>query len=165
MASNSDMVSVAEQEFSCPICLDLFEEPKCLPNCAHNVCGRCLEGMDKLENNSIECPVCRVESMIPKDGIAAFPKNHLLVRLIEHTPGLKEKQAIEEVMKNCKQQLEEAKSAIKSMEVRFACATREVEQTKQRVKTLAEYVVTMVREQERKTVSYTHLTLPTKRIV
>jgi len=150
MASNSDMVSVAEQEFSCPICLDLFEEPKCLPNCAHNVCGRCLEGMEKLENNSIECPVCRVKSMIPKDGIAAFPKNHLLVRLIEHTPGLKEKQTIEEVMKNCKQQLEEAKSAVKSMEVRFACATREVDQTKQRIKALAEYVVTMLREQERK---------------
>ena len=30
-------------EIDCPVCLEVFDEPKCLPNCAHNVCVNVLE--------------------------------------------------------------------------------------------------------------------------
>jgi len=146
----NDVAAAVEHEISCPICLDEFEEPKCLPSCAHNVCQHCLEGMVKKRNNAIECPVCRVESVIPQDGVAAFPKNHLLVRLIERTPGRKEKQSIKEAIKNCNEKLEGAKTALKQMEDRFQSVKTQAEETKQRIKSLAENVVTMVREQEQK---------------
>lgn len=136
-----------------PVCLDDFEEPKCLPNCAHNVCQHCLEGMVKKRQSSIECPVCRIESAIPNGGVAAFPKNHLLVRLIERTPGRKEKEAIKEALKNCKGKLEGAETALKEMEDRYETSRSEAEQIKQKIQSMAESVVTMVREQETKMLS------------
>ena len=146
----NDVVSADDDEISCPICLDEFEEPKCLPNCAHNVCQLCLEGMVKKRNEAIECPVCRVESIIPNGGVAAFPKNHLLVRLIERTPGRKEKQSIKEAMKNCNEKLESAKAALKDMEDRFESGKSQAEETRKMIKSVAENVVTMVRAQEQK---------------
>lgn len=144
----NDVVAAVEHEISCPVCLDDFEEPKCLPNCAHNVCQHCLEGMVKKRQSSIECPVCRIESVIPNGGVAAFPKNHLLVRLIERTPGRKEKEAIKEALKNCKGKLEGAETALKEMEDRYETSRSQAEQIKQNIKSMAENVVTMVREQE-----------------
>ena len=144
----NDVVAAVEHEISCPVCLDDFEEPKCLPNCAHNVCQHCLEGMVKKRQSSIECPVCRIESVIPNGGVAAFPKNHLLVRLIERTPGRKEKEAIKEALKNCKGKLEGVETALKEMEDRYETSRNQAEQIKQKIKSMAESVVTMVREQE-----------------
>ena len=146
----NDVVAAVEHEISCPVCLDDFEEPKCLPNCAHNVCQHCLEGMVKKRQSSIECPVCRIESVIPNGGVAAFPKNHLLVRLIERTPGRKEKEAIKEALKNCKGKLEGAETALKEMEDRYETSRSQAEQIKEKIKLMAENVVTMVREQETK---------------
>lgn len=146
----NDVVAAVEHEISCPVCLDDFEEPKCLPNCAHNVCQHCLEGMVKKRQSSIECPVCRIESAIPNGGVAAFPKNHLLVRLIERTPGRKEKEAIKEALKNCKGKLEGAETALKEMEDRYETSRSQAEQIKQKIQSMAESVVTMVREQETK---------------
>ena len=49
-----------EKELTCPICFNLFEEPKVLP-CQHNFCGDCMEGL--LQRNErvykLECPICR----------------------------------------------------------------------------------------------------------
>ena len=145
-----DMVAEVEKETSCPICLEEFEEPKCLPSCAHNACQHCLEGMVKKRNDVIECPVCRVESNIPRGGVAAFPKNHLLVRLIERTPGRKEKKVIREAIKRCKEKVEGATTAIKEMEDRYQTANTRDEEIRQRIKSLADDVVTKVREQEQK---------------
>ena len=146
----NEVIAAVEHEISCPVCLDDFEEPKCLPNCAHNVCQHCLEGMVKNRQSSIECPVCRIESVIPNGGVAAFPKNHLLVRLIERTPGRKEKEAIKEALKTCKGKLESAEAALKEMEGRYATSRSQAEQIKEKIKSIAENVVTMVREQETK---------------
>ena len=148
-----DMVAAVENEISCPVCWEDFEEPKSLPNCAHNVCLHCLEGMEKKRNEAIECPVCRVESIIPRGGVAAFPKNHLLVRLIEQTPGRKEKKRIKEAVKKCEEKVEGAKTAIKEMEDRFETAKIQDEKTIQEIKSLAEAVVIKVREQEQKMLS------------
>ena len=147
-----DMVAAVEHEISCPVCLEEFEEPKCLPSCAHNVCRHCLQGMVKKRSNAIECPVCRVESIIPQGGVAAFPKNYLLVRLIERTPGRKEKKVIKEAVNNFNEKLKGAKAAMKEMEDHFASAKIQDEETKQKIESLAENVVAKVREQERKMV-------------
>ena len=145
-----DLVSAVEHEISCPICFEDFEEPKCLPNCAHNVCQQCLQGMEKKRNNVLECPVCRVESVIPKGGVAAFPKNHLLVRLIEQSPGRKEKHYLREALKRCEEELQGAKDALKEMEKRYFNCKTKCDEMKQRIQSLVEGVVKTAREQEQK---------------
>ena len=147
-ATLSDVVAAVELEISCPICLEDFEEPKCLPNCAHNVCQHCLEGMLRKKTDFVECPVCRIESAIPQGGIAAFPKNHLIVRLIERTPGRKEKEAIKEALKTCKGKLEDAETALKDMEDRYVTSRSKAQEIKQKIKSIAEDVITKVREHE-----------------
>lgn len=147
-ATLSDVVAAVELEISCPICLEDFEEPKCLPNCAHNVCQHCLEGMLRKKKDFVECPVCRIESAIPQGGIAAFPKNHLIVRLIERTPGRKEKEAIKEALKTCKGKLEGAETALKDMEDRYVTSRSKAQEIKQKIKSIAEDVITKVREHE-----------------
>ena len=146
----SKLAEAVEDEISCPICFEDFEEPKCLPNCAHNVCQHCLEGMVKKKKKTIKCPVCRVESVIPNGGVASFPKNHLLVRLIERTPGRKEKKSMKQALENCKTKTDGAKRDLKEMEDSFAAAKIQAEKIKQKIKSLAENVVLMVREQEQK---------------
>ena len=150
MSIQHDLVSAVEHEISCPICFEDFEEPKCLPNCAHNVCQHCLEGMVKKKKKIIECPVCRVGSVIPQGGVAAFPKNHLLVRLIEQSPGRKEKQSIQQAMKNCNEKLEGVKAALEELEDRYSIIKIQNEEIKQRIQFVGKNVVRMVRDQERK---------------
>ena len=146
----NEVVAAVENEICCPICLEEFEEPKCLPSCAHNVCQLCLEGMIKKRNNVIECPVCRAKSIIPDAGVAAFPKNHLLVRLIERSPGRKEKKCIKEALNNCNEKLGRAKFALEGIEDRFEEAKSEVEETRKKIASTAERIITMVRVQEQK---------------
>ena len=145
-----DLVSAVEHEISCPICFEDFEEPKCLPNCAHNVCQQCLQGMEKKRNNILECPVCRVESVIPKGGVSAFPKNHLLVRLIEQSPGRREKRYLKEAVKRCKEKLQGAKDSLTEMEKRYVNSKTKRDEMKQRIQSLVEGVVKTAREQEQK---------------
>lgn len=144
----ASVVDAFESELSCPICYEDFEEPKCLPNCAHNICQNCLERMVKGKRKVIECPVCRVESVIPKGGVVAFPKNHLLVRLLENS-ALKERKSMKHALENCKSKIENAKADLKQTEDFFVTAKSQAEETKQKIKSLADQAVFMVRKQER----------------
>lgn len=94
-------------EIACPVCLEVFDEPKCLPNCAHNVCVRCLGNLAKRnrKKRTIECPECRVKSTIPPSGVRGFPTNHLLKRLIENSPEKKERRAFSEALKQYREEM------------------------------------------------------------
>ncbi|KAK6487036.1 tripartite motif-containing protein 16-like protein [Huso huso] len=56
MATAGDQ-SAAEQ-FTCPICLDIFSNPVTIP-CGHNFCIACIKRFwDRAENKDNTCPVC-----------------------------------------------------------------------------------------------------------
>ena len=146
-----EVVAAVEHEVSCPVCLEEFQEPKCLPNCAHNVCQECLEEMtSKTTLNSIECPVCRVVSFIPRAGVSAFPKNHLLARLIEKNPSrnTKDNVIIKETLKRSKENLEGLKHAIQEMHARRNSIKKLAESLKQEIHGAADEAVKVVRDQE-----------------
>lgn len=49
--------SFSEDDFSCPVCYEIFKDPLLLP-CSHSICKTCLEQF--WENRGFrECPVCR----------------------------------------------------------------------------------------------------------
>uniref|UniRef100_A0A4W4E0I6 Tripartite motif-containing protein 35-like n=1 Tax=Electrophorus electricus TaxID=8005 RepID=A0A4W4E0I6_ELEEL len=52
---------LSEEEFSCPVCCDIFRDPVLL-SCSHSVCRTCLQQFWQTKG-SPECPVCRRRSL------------------------------------------------------------------------------------------------------
>ncbi|XP_052406530.1 E3 ubiquitin-protein ligase TRIM35 [Carassius gibelio] len=54
------MASLSEDDFSCPVCQDIFKNPVVL-SCSHSVCKECLQKFWRTKKTQ-ECPVCRRRS-------------------------------------------------------------------------------------------------------
>ena len=74
MASNTTLKSYEEEIITCPICLNILENPRRL-DCLHSFCDKCLKKVDLVvekERKGILCPLCRKftsEPNIKKDPI------------------------------------------------------------------------------------------------
>uniref|UniRef100_A0A8K9XDQ5 Uncharacterized protein n=1 Tax=Oncorhynchus mykiss TaxID=8022 RepID=A0A8K9XDQ5_ONCMY len=64
--------SLSEDDFSCPVCCDIFKDPVVLL-CSHSFCKACLEEYWK-QKASRECPVCR------KNSSMEFPPCNLVLK-------------------------------------------------------------------------------------
>ena len=75
---------VLEREVTCPLCLDVFQEPKKLP-CDHVYCKHCLEGITRHRGlqPTLPCPECRATTQIPDNDIDKFPTDFRINRLVE----------------------------------------------------------------------------------
>ena len=140
------IVSVMGDETTCPVCLEEFQEPKCLPSCAHNVCERCLENMVRRNSITISCPQCREESFLPSVGVSAFPTNHLLLRLMENTPARKEKKALSEAVTVCKDRIKTAEKAVKEMGECYEKATDQSKLLRSEINNMADNLVQIVND-------------------
>ncbi|XP_017322083.3 E3 ubiquitin-protein ligase TRIM35 [Ictalurus punctatus] len=56
--------SLTEDDFSCPVCCDIFREPFLL-SCSHSICKSCLHTFWQ-ERGALECPICRTVSSTPE---------------------------------------------------------------------------------------------------
>ena len=89
-------VKKAQNNLSCPVCYQLFNNPKYLP-CYHSYCEGCLEKMQV--QSKIICPECRKEAKVPAGGVKEFATNFFINRLVDDLI-LKKKVAGEENV-NC----------------------------------------------------------------
>ncbi|KAK3584308.1 hypothetical protein CHS0354_027430 [Potamilus streckersoni] len=88
-------MAFASEHLTCPICLDIFRQPRALFPCLHNFCEACLKDyiVDKvnrgLVNSGFECPFCRkfvaepALNKSPQEWAALYPLNHLIVSLVD----------------------------------------------------------------------------------
>ena len=143
------IVSIMSDETTCPVCLEEFQEPKCLPGCAHNVCERCLENMVRRNSYTISCPQCREESFLPPAGVSSFPTNHLLLRLMENTPARKEKKAISGALSVCKERLKAAEKALKEMEECHEKATDQGGILRREINKMADDLIQIINDQRK----------------
>ena len=84
-----------EEQLTCPVCLDLYTNPKTLP-CHHSLCQECLEGLRQEreargDTYYLSCPTCRQRTEVPREGVGAFPVAFTLNNLKEITQSLKNK--------------------------------------------------------------------------
>ena len=66
-----------EEQLTCPVCLDLYTNPKTLP-CLHSFCQECLEQLPQEreargDTYYLPCPTCRQRTEVPREGVGAFP--------------------------------------------------------------------------------------------
>ena len=73
-----------QDEVTCPLCLDVFEDPKIL-SCHHIYCkAPCLEGLAlRSGNGTILCPECRKITPVPGNYVASLPPAFQINRLKE----------------------------------------------------------------------------------
>lgn len=80
MAAN--LLETLKLEITCPLCLDIFSQPKKLP-CEHVYCEECLRGLvaAKTASNTLSCPECR--QTFPVSDFSTFSTPYHINRLIE----------------------------------------------------------------------------------
>lgn len=146
-------------EITCPVCLEVYDDPKCLPNCAHNVCVTCLRNLAKRNRKkgtyTVECPECRTKSTVPTSGVTAFPTNHLLKRLIENSPEYRARRAFEEALKYYREQKEKIEEELHALTTipRNVLSEESKKRLKDQIKSEARRVKKTIEEEERKLLS------------
>ena len=83
--SSSSGLLKLEEQLTCPVCLDLYTNPKTLP-CLHSFCQECLEGLPLDKEGGtyyLSCPTCRKRIELPEGGAGAFPVAFTLNNLKE----------------------------------------------------------------------------------
>ena len=82
-ANTGLLLKEVENITECPICQDIFCNPKMLP-CCHMFCLKCIEqfGEDKEEGEALPCPMCRREFKVPTGGFSELKTNFFIDRLI-----------------------------------------------------------------------------------
>ncbi|NWW09140.1 TRI59 protein, partial [Oreocharis arfaki] len=76
-----------EEELTCAICYEIFEEPRVLP-CSHSFCRVCLQGLLQPSagfpsGRCLSCPTCRAVVAVPAAGPKALPINFALKAVID----------------------------------------------------------------------------------
>ena len=56
--SEADLLELMRGQLSCPLCLDVFDDPASLP-CAHTFCRECILHAFERKDGKHECPICR----------------------------------------------------------------------------------------------------------
>jgi hypothetical protein len=76
MADGGKTAKQLDDTTECSICTEVYTDPRVLP-CFHTYCLKCIDawGRDKKPGDSLACPLCRKDWVIPAEGIASLQKN------------------------------------------------------------------------------------------
>lgn len=84
---SSDLEQKIAANITCSICLEIFSRPLTLIPCLHSYCKNCLELYVKNftdENGCFPCPECRVQIILPLEGVEGFTHNHTLQSILDN---------------------------------------------------------------------------------
>ena len=73
MAEGPHLLVKLKEQVTCPVCLDVFKQPKILA-CTHAFCMNCINHLpvDLVDGDyKIYCPTCREPTTLPHNGSAA----------------------------------------------------------------------------------------------
>ena len=102
--SQSEVKRGVEDEITCPICQDHFQEPKILP-CCHYYCKGCIEKLALRAggpNQPFPCPECRSDTLLPGNDPNQLPTAFFVNRMKElHTKMEKAHGKVEALCEQC----------------------------------------------------------------
>ena len=85
MAEDPNPFAKLKEQINCPVCLDVFDKPKCLA-CNHAFCKVCIDHLlvdvDK-GKHIVKCPTCREKTTLPQGDAANLPPAFYINTLIE----------------------------------------------------------------------------------
>jgi hypothetical protein len=83
MASSARTVEHIKEITECPICTEIYKDPRSLP-CLHTYCLKCIEEWckNKQPGERVACPLCRQEFTVPSSGVDELPKNFFIAKLL-----------------------------------------------------------------------------------
>ncbi|XP_019614481.1 PREDICTED: E3 ubiquitin-protein ligase Midline-1-like [Branchiostoma belcheri] len=83
------------EELTCPVCLELYEQPVLLP-CAHSLCKRCAgevfaeaarkpppQPAEQGAAKQVQCPSCRHKFQLPELGVEGLRRNTTLQNIVD----------------------------------------------------------------------------------
>ena len=101
--SHSEVKQGVEDEITCPVCQDYFQEPKILP-CCHYYCKQCIQklAMRAGANQPFPCPECRRDTLLPQNDSNQLPTAFFVNRMKElHTKMEKAHGKVEALCEQC----------------------------------------------------------------
>ena len=81
----SEALKKLQQQLTCPVCLDCYNNPRTLP-CLHSYCYHCLDRFPvdvQGDEKFIICPVCRQTAQLPDKGVSSFQTAFLINSFLE----------------------------------------------------------------------------------
>ena len=97
-------VKELENEITCPVCQDRFQEPKILP-CCHYYCKGCVQALANrvgADESPFACPECRNDTYLPQNDADRLPTAFFVNRMIDlHAKMEKAEGKIEAMCEQC----------------------------------------------------------------
>ena len=96
-------VKELENEITCPVCQDRFQEPKILP-CCHYYCKGCVQALANRvgANKPFACPECRNDTYLPQNDADRLPTAFFVNRMIDlHAKMEKAEGKVEATCEQC----------------------------------------------------------------
>ena len=77
-------------QITCAICHEIYTDPRLLP-CLHIYCKGCLEQVVRreLDKNIMQCPICRKQTILPKNGVGGLQSAFFIANYIDCYEGMK----------------------------------------------------------------------------
>ena len=101
--SHSEVKQGVEDEITCPVCQDHFQEPRILP-CCHYYCKQCIQKLANRAgaNQPFPCPECRSDTLLPQNDPNQLPTALFVNRMKElHTKMEKVHGKVEALCEQC----------------------------------------------------------------
>ena len=140
---SKEVLKRVEDEITCPICQDHFDEPKILP-CCHYYCKKCIERLVLRagHNRAFACPECRSETVLPHNDPNLLQTAFFVNRMKElHTKIEKAEGKVEALCELCSG---DKATAFCRHCTEFIC--KECVKIHQKIKTFSGHVVTSLEE-------------------
>tara|TARA_Y100001978_G_scaffold22882_1_gene19124 strand:- start:68 stop:472 length:405 start_codon:yes stop_codon:yes gene_type:complete len=88
------------QLIECPICFEIYNQPRILTNCGHTFCTKCIKSHINLQQANIKCFICNQSTKINRLGINSLKINYMFMSLIEYIKNRQHIENLDSVIKN-----------------------------------------------------------------